>query len=103
MLVCLSAADSRLPPYGWEVVQSAVHQTLDLIILVRVQASQPNLPNDLRETQHLLRADLSTSFSELQPTETNMGTKWGQGALSVRPSPLARYLRTSSMSPRRRP
>ena len=26
---------------GWEVVQSAVHQILDLIILVRVQASQP--------------------------------------------------------------
>jgi hypothetical protein len=25
----------------WEVVQSVVHQTLDLIILVRVQASQP--------------------------------------------------------------
>jgi hypothetical protein len=25
----------------WEVVQSAVHQTLNLIILVRVQASQP--------------------------------------------------------------
>jgi hypothetical protein len=29
---------------GWEVVQSAVHQTLTLIILVRVQASQPNVP-----------------------------------------------------------
>ncbi len=28
-------------PLGWEVVQLAVHQTLDLIILVRVQASQP--------------------------------------------------------------
>ena len=28
-------------PAGWEVVQLAVHQTLDLIILVRVQASQP--------------------------------------------------------------
>jgi hypothetical protein len=27
----------------WEVVQSVVHQTLDLIILVRVQASQPKL------------------------------------------------------------
>ena len=27
---------------GWEVVQLAVHQILDLIILVRVQASQPN-------------------------------------------------------------
>ena len=26
---------------GWEVVQSVGHQTLDLIILVRVQASQP--------------------------------------------------------------
>src|SRR5579875_4232408 len=26
----------------WEVVQLVVHQTLDLIILVRVQASQPN-------------------------------------------------------------
>ncbi len=26
---------------GWEVVQLAVHQILDLIILVRVQASQP--------------------------------------------------------------
>jgi hypothetical protein len=25
----------------WEVVQLAVHQILDLIILVRVQASQP--------------------------------------------------------------
>jgi hypothetical protein len=30
-----------LPPLGWEVVQLVVHQTLDLIILVRVQASQP--------------------------------------------------------------
>jgi hypothetical protein len=29
-------------PFGWEVVQLAVHQILDLIILVRVQASQPN-------------------------------------------------------------
>jgi hypothetical protein len=28
-------------PLGWEVVQLAVHQILDLIILVRVQASQP--------------------------------------------------------------
>lgn len=27
----------------WEVVQLAVHQILDLIILVRVQASQPTL------------------------------------------------------------
>jgi hypothetical protein len=27
----------------WEVVQLAVHQILDLIILVRVQASQPHL------------------------------------------------------------
>ncbi len=26
---------------NWEVVQLAVHQILDLIILVRVQASQP--------------------------------------------------------------
>ena len=26
---------------SWEVVQLAVHQILDLIILVRVQASQP--------------------------------------------------------------
>ena len=31
-----------LPPSSWEVVQLAVHQILDLIILVRVQASQPN-------------------------------------------------------------
>ena len=30
-----------LSPLGWEVVQLAVHQILDLIILVRVQASQP--------------------------------------------------------------
>jgi hypothetical protein len=29
---------------SWEVVQLAVHQILDLIILVRVQASQPTLP-----------------------------------------------------------
>jgi hypothetical protein len=28
---------------GWEVVQSVVHQPLELTILVRVQASQPNL------------------------------------------------------------
>lgn len=28
---------------GWEVVQSAVHQPLELTILVRVQASQPKL------------------------------------------------------------
>ena len=28
-------------PSDWEVVQLAVHQILDLIILVRVQASQP--------------------------------------------------------------
>ncbi len=27
---------------GWEVVQSVVHQPLELTILVRVQASQPN-------------------------------------------------------------
>jgi hypothetical protein len=27
---------------GWEVVQLAVHQPLELTILVRVQASQPN-------------------------------------------------------------
>jgi hypothetical protein len=26
---------------GWEIVQLAVHQILDLIILVRVQVSQP--------------------------------------------------------------
>ena len=32
-------------PTAWEVVQLAVHQILDLIILVRVQASQPNLTN----------------------------------------------------------
>src|SRR5271170_7471606 len=32
-----------LSPVGWEVVQLAVHQILDLIILVRVQASQPIL------------------------------------------------------------
>jgi hypothetical protein len=31
-----------LSPLRWEVVQLAVHQILDLIILVRVQASQPN-------------------------------------------------------------
>ncbi len=31
------------PARCWEVVQLAVHQILDLIILVRVQASQPNL------------------------------------------------------------
>jgi len=30
----------------WEVVQLAVHQILDLIILVRVQASQPNRYTD---------------------------------------------------------
>jgi hypothetical protein len=30
-----------LSPTCWEVVQLAVHQILDLIILVRVQASQP--------------------------------------------------------------
>ena len=30
-----------LPALRWEVVQLAVHQILDLIILVRVQASQP--------------------------------------------------------------
>src|ERR1700740_1747358 len=35
----VSSADSS--PCNWEVVQSVVHQTLDLIILVRVQASQP--------------------------------------------------------------
>ena len=29
--------------YNWEVVQLAVHQILDLIILVRAQASQPTL------------------------------------------------------------
>ena len=34
---------------GWEVVQSAVHQTLTLIILVRVQASQPKLINELKQ------------------------------------------------------
>ncbi len=34
-----------LSPFGWEVVQLAVHQILDLIILVRVQASQPILIN----------------------------------------------------------
>jgi hypothetical protein len=28
---------------GWEVVQSVVHQPLELTILVRVQASQPTL------------------------------------------------------------
>ena len=30
---------------GWEVVQSVGLQTLNLAILVRVQASQPNDPN----------------------------------------------------------
>jgi hypothetical protein len=39
---------SRLP--GWEVVQLAVHQTLDLIILVRVQASQPIFLNPKHNT-----------------------------------------------------
>ena len=32
---------SRGQPNGWEVVQSVGLQTLDLAILVRVQASQP--------------------------------------------------------------
>jgi hypothetical protein len=31
---------------GWEVVQSVVHQPLELTILVRVQASQP-IENEL--------------------------------------------------------
>ncbi len=38
---------------NWEVVQSAVHQTLTLIILVRVQASQPNFHK--RRLRDLLR------------------------------------------------
>jgi hypothetical protein len=33
---------SNLFCYDWEVVQSVVHQPLELTILVRVQASQPN-------------------------------------------------------------
>jgi hypothetical protein len=36
-----------LSAFSWEVVQLAVHQILDLIILVRVQASQPILLNQL--------------------------------------------------------
>lgn len=39
----------------WEVVQLAVHQILDLIILVRVQASQPKpflgLPENRKQSQ----------------------------------------------------
>ena len=31
-----------VPSFGWEVVQLVGLQTLDLAILVRVQASQPN-------------------------------------------------------------
>ena len=53
----MSATDS-VPLIGWEVVQSVVHQTLDLIILVRVQASKPNLLNGLREPKNLLAAYL---------------------------------------------
>jgi hypothetical protein len=38
----------------WEVVQSAVHQTLTLIILVRVQASQPNFLSRAKPVNHAL-------------------------------------------------
>jgi hypothetical protein len=38
--------------YSWEVVQLAVHQILDLIILVRVQASQPN-PSTSHRSENL--------------------------------------------------
>ena len=38
----LAAATSYSASLGWEVVQLVGLQTLDLAILVRVQASQPN-------------------------------------------------------------
>ena len=56
-----STADS-VPLNGWEVVQSVVHQTLDLIILVRVQASQPLLSNWLN---HNARAALTQNPANL--------------------------------------
>src|ERR1700676_5493404 len=37
-------------PLGWEVVQSVVHQPLELTILVRVQASQPNFLSPRKTT-----------------------------------------------------
>jgi hypothetical protein len=43
----------------WEVVQSVVHQTLDLIILVRVQASQPIFPCSESSRDTGLRASLA--------------------------------------------
>ena len=46
------------PSHGWEVVQSVGHQTLDLIILVRVQASQPTLTRT-----RLIRSNLGEVFA----------------------------------------
>ena len=63
---------------GWEVVQLVGLQTLDLAILVRVQASQPNRTNGLRETKYLAVDMPFTGLSWLQPVSVAMGPKWGQ-------------------------
>jgi hypothetical protein len=50
----------------WEVGQLVVRQILDLIILVRVQASQPNLINSLRETKRVRKTVPVTGYRILQ-------------------------------------
>src|SRR5205823_8003199 len=50
---------SRGEPHGWEVVQLVGLQTLDLAILVRVQASQPNFSMSVGPSSNLT-SDLLT-------------------------------------------
>jgi hypothetical protein len=59
--------------HWWEVVQSAVHQTLTLIILVRVQASQPTFKiSDLRVFScGLAIKGLDSRFSRYCANEVN--------------------------------
>ncbi len=52
-------------------------QTLDLAILVRVQASQPNNLNRIQETK-LLSIDVPSASFDEPSTSFDRGQNWGQ-------------------------